>query len=451
MRKKALCFAAVLAVAACTFEPSRSEEGKADDKRMYDQAVTAAAQLREPERYYYKDVIMQGGLGLTSRTTLPAAKMLDWSMEYFIGESGNLPDSLLEHKVWAHSEEDDNGILLFPDGEPRYRVVYNNGGNASTFSNALGTTGRQRYEEFVHAGGCYVGSCAGAFFATRYCVKTEGRKDFYPKYIGIWPGCIENTHLSSSYHGIIIDNGSPLLRYYSYGGDNYVAEVRHNGGCFCRTDLDWPQNGEVLARYDVSMCSVNAFDGTPVIWSVKEQEEWGRVISCGSHPESVESGERRDLMAAMLCYAADGCGIAKVKAVLKNGDKYVCDRCTADNDPQHTKIGDGQCHYYTVGIPASAKNVKVKLSYEGDYNIHLGAKRGCLPTEENAEYMVKDGGSEKEFTIESTEECILYIGVHNLSRPLASSIKVDKNGTCIYESGKELLNGIAYTLSISWN
>ena len=61
---------------------------------------------------------------------------------------------------------DENGILLYPDGAPRFRVVYMNGGRAKAHGGTLGEQGRKNYRMFVANGGGYVGSCAGAFIAS---------------------------------------------------------------------------------------------------------------------------------------------------------------------------------------------------------------------------------------------------------------------------------------------
>lgn len=59
------------------------------------------------------------------------------------------------------SPEDENGILLYPDGEPRFRMIYVNGGLATQHGRSLGEDGRQRIRDYVAAGGSYLGSCAG--------------------------------------------------------------------------------------------------------------------------------------------------------------------------------------------------------------------------------------------------------------------------------------------------
>ncbi len=103
---------------------------------------------------YYKDIYMDGGIKLTSRQDLPAARRLDQSIEHFI--TGNdtpespltLQDTIMQQKLFCGCETDLNGILLYPDGAPRFRMIYVNGGKATIFNNHnMGMT-RQAYMEF---------------------------------------------------------------------------------------------------------------------------------------------------------------------------------------------------------------------------------------------------------------------------------------------------------------
>jgi hypothetical protein len=112
---------------------------------------------------YYKDLFMDSGVELSSRKSLPAADALGLSMEYIaVGDSGEVRQN---RWLVSNPDVDDNGILLYPDGSPRFRMVYVNGGDSLGHGNSLGETGRQRIRDFFHGGGSYSGSCAGAFFS----------------------------------------------------------------------------------------------------------------------------------------------------------------------------------------------------------------------------------------------------------------------------------------------
>ncbi len=70
---------------------------------------------------YYKDVFMDGGIKLTSRTNLPAADFLNLSIEYFASERytstfpPTLADTLRQNNLIIGTDKDLNGILLYPD------------------------------------------------------------------------------------------------------------------------------------------------------------------------------------------------------------------------------------------------------------------------------------------------------------------------------------------------
>lgn len=105
----------------------------------------------------------------------------------------------------------------------------------------------------------YVGTCAGAFFASN---GYDGKKD-YPYYLSAWPGMMQHTGLNKTASGVFIEEDSPLLHYYDFGGDHYVDSVRHNGGSY---PVDLPSGTEVLACLDYPKKSIVHLK--PCIWSL---------------------------------------------------------------------------------------------------------------------------------------------------------------------------------------
>lgn len=403
---------------------------------LWNEAIKASIRTDVPNEAYYKDVFLDGGTNLTSRHILPACDSFNLSQEYFNAES-RVNDSLVQLEIFSGNEMDYNGILLFPDGEPRFRLFYSCGGDSRTHGTTLAAQGRNAVRSFNHAGGSYLGSCAGAFLAA---TRREG--SYMQQYYGIWPGTTTGSGLSKSATGIFIDEGSPLLNYFDFGGDNYVDSVRHNGGCYT-TDI-YPGT-EILARYDRPDKEMH---GKAAVWAWKGSPYYGRVICCGSHPEEVISGERMHFFAAMLFYGIEGRGVAKVKAILDNGNTYSADKESCDNDPAHAKIGDGQCHHYVTAIPKGARNIRFRLEYTGDYDIHLLARKDSFAFEETADYSDLTAAPAKELQFDSLETGTWYIGVHNTSRP---EVYADKYGLCKYRGQTELLNGIAYKVSVHWD
>ena len=402
---------------------------------LWDEAVKATIRTDVLNEAYYKDVFLDGGPYLTSRQILPSCDTFNISEEYINGGS-SAADSLVAHEILSGSEMDHNGILLFPDGEPRFKLFYSCGGDSKAHGRMLQAPGRNAVRSFNFAGGSYLGSCAGAFLAA---AKRDG--SYMPQYYGIWPGTTTGSGLSGSATGMFVDEGSPLLKYFDFGGDHYVDSVRHNGGCY---NKDMYPGTEVLARYDKPD---RAMHGQASVWAWKGSPYTGRVICCGSHPEEVLSGERMHFFAAMLFYGFEGRGVAKVKTILNNGDVYVADKDSDDNDPAHAKIGDGQCHNYVAAIPKGARNIRFRLEYSGDYDIHLLVKKDSFAFEEVADYKDVTAGGAKELQFDSLPSGTWYIGVHNTSRPEVYS---DKNGLCRYRGKTELLNGIAYKVSVLW-
>ena len=92
-------------------------------------ALTAGAQ--DNTKGYYKDIFMDSGIMLTSRTDLPVTEMLGLSMEAFVSTKHSytepykftVTDTLRQRELITGSPMDENGILLYPDGAPRFRMI----------------------------------------------------------------------------------------------------------------------------------------------------------------------------------------------------------------------------------------------------------------------------------------------------------------------------------------
>ncbi|MCQ2138192.1 MAG: hypothetical protein MJY60_05755 [Bacteroidales bacterium] len=384
--------------------------------------------LEVNKRGYYKDVFMDGGYYLTHRTTLPVCPYLGLSLDYLATS-----DTILQTKVMIESDEDINGVLLYPDDEPRYRVIYVNGGKANSHGKSLGDIGRARVRTYVDNGGCYVGTCAGAFLAHR-------ENDTY-KYFNLLPKCVMNSSgLSESYDaGIVISKDSPLLNYgYDFEGDFYVDSVWHNGGGYMpKSNL--PAGGELLATYDMPG---KGMDGKGSVWAYKPTKDKGRVVVTGSHPEKGESGEIRDLMAAIVSYALDGAGEISTKCTLTNG--YV--RKQVKESGSTAGIGDMQYHHFKVNIPEGASNIKVVLESESAMNLHLAMRRADFAWRSDADFLLAQKGANKTMEFDSLEAGVWYISVYC---PAAVTTKC-ADGSFKRTGDLEALNGVPYSISVSW-
>jgi len=281
---------------------------------------------------FYKDMFMDAGAGLSNYRWMPVVDYLNLSFEYFYARytDSNEEDNAIQKKAICGTEQDLNGVLLWPDDEPRFKTIYVNGGLAARHGLSLYAAGREVYRKFFYNGGSYIGSCAGAFMASRGLVNNAYTTT--NSYIGLWPGYANNTSISDVYPDYILPDDSPLLKYYDFGGDKRVAGVKHWNGPYFEEYYLVPGT-EVLCINDYPAYKYHML---PSVIAYKPSIYSGRVIPSGGHPEQVEKGEILDLMAAYVKYAADGVGIAKAKGVLKNGEVRRMTKSTTDADPAYT-------------------------------------------------------------------------------------------------------------------
>lgn len=402
---------------------------------------------------FYKDIFMDGGVKVTSRKRLPAADYLDLSIEYFASSryTSTFPpvrrDSVLQDKLYIGSDEDLNGILLYPDGQPRFRLLFVNGGRATSHGHSLGEEGRSRMQTFISKGGSYVGTCAGAYFASTATVKAD---TIFPRehYLHAWPGVARATGLNNSYTGMFVEENSPLLKYDDFGGDSYIDSIWHNGGCYAWTEEQYPPGTEVLLRYDFQ----DKINGRSIhkevsAWAYKENKSTGRIVVIGSHPEGVTGGERLDLMASMLSYALDGPGDTVIKGQLEKGKKREMYKSTLDNDPDHTMIGDRQYHHFTVNIPRKARNIRIELEGANGYDLFLYLNKDDFAFKKKAKYKDISEGPEKAMIFESLEPGLWYIGVE-----CNTTVETEQTEYGVRYTGKTaVLNGVPYSLTIKWD
>lgn len=406
---------------------------------------------------YYKDVFIDGGVSVTSRNDLPAVRFLNLSMESFLstpqpmGNSSyyNHTDTVLQKQIFGGSPIDENGILLYPDGQPRYRMIYTNGGASWRHGKIVGEEGRKHINQFISNGGSYVGSCAGSFLASK-AVISKNKPIYQDRYYGIWPGYTCHTGLTKSQTTVTIEKKSPLLKYFDFGKDMQVDSVRHNGGGFAVVDSMYPKGTEILARYYTKGRKFKRdFHGKPVIWAYKANENSGRVVMCGSHPESVETGERLDLMAAMIKYAMDGNGPQRLKGTLKNGEERKMYCFTHDHNPDFTAIGDKQYHHFALDVPKNTEKITITLKPKAGYadiDLFLLAQPQKFAYLEEAIYKNTGLGCEKELVIDHPKAGKMYISVF-----CHTTVETTETSYGTQYTGKmEVLNGIPYSITAEY-
>ena len=381
-----------------------------------------------PNKAFYKDIFMDTGIRMMEYRSMPVVDYLGLEYEYFFAPENTPENQALQNAAYCGCETDLNGVLLYPDGEPRFRIIYVNGGYAGSHSLSLMARGRNNFRQAVMNGGSFIGSCAGAFLAS---YGTYGSRRAQNGYLGLWPGVVDNT-AGIMYPDYKLPEGSPLLQYYDFGGNSCVEGVMHMNGPYFSRWADTPGT-EVLAVNDYPEYK---FNGYPSIIAYKEDGFTGRVIPSGGHPEQVPDGEGRDLMAALVKYAFDGLGAARVKSVLVNGEALEPDR-----------IGDGQCHHFVFALPENATDVKVTLEALDSCNLSLRLANGTFAFKEDAQYSVENGETAKELKFDSLEEGLWYVGVQCEDRVECT---FGEHGF-EYGGNLALLNGMRYSIRVSWN
>lgn len=395
--------------------------------------VDVAALVRRdvPNEVYYKDIFLDAGIGLTARTSLFAADSLGLSLEgVSLARTNPRPDEqALQTAILSGTPDDENGRLLYPDGAPRYRVLFVCGGSSRTHAGSLDSAARAHMRQFVQQGGSYVGDCAGAFLAAK---GYDSHAD-YPGYLALWPGVVQHTGLDNVYTGMLVEKNSPLLAYADFGGDGYINSIRHNKGGYPQS---CPDGTEILARYDYP--GKSSVHRQPSAWAYKPDRQTGRVVLEGSHPEEVRSGERLAFTEALIRYAADGVGTVSVKGILENGKPRTMDGSE--------KVGDLQCHHFATWIPAEAQNVcfTVESPVECDLKLRLCRDTYAFPA--RASHASDGKGPSQQLTLDRLEPGLWYVSVQCLTTVTVVSTEYGQE----YTGRTDVLNGVPYTITVSW-
>jgi Uncharacterized conserved protein len=408
---------------------------------------------------YYKDIFMDSGIMLTSRKDLPASRYLNLSIEAFVSAANTeespltLRDTLLQRECICGNAMDLNGILLYPDGQPRFRMIYMNGGKATKHGISLTQTGINNIQKFVNNGGSYVGTCAGAFIASAGINKDKDNELPHKGYLSIWPGIAHNTGLIKNYTGMFVEKNSPLLKYYDFGGDMHIDSVRHNGGCYADYSRTMPEETEVLLRYDYDTIPANSkikIHNEVSAWAYKKDNNSGRIVAIGSHPEGVVYGERLDLMSAMIRYAMEGNANPKVKGMLEEGIVREMKKSTLDNDPLFTKIGDRQYHHFTINVPKKVSKMIIELKGYKDsdnFDLSLFANNDDYAFHHNAKWKNVSLGCYKTIEIDNPAQGEWYLSV--FCETTVDS-QFGEYGT-EYSGRTDVLNGVPYNIKIIFN
>jgi hypothetical protein len=369
---------------------------------------------------FYKDLFYDAGVGLDDQSSLVAGDFLKLSYEFYSGE-----DSKQQNLLMVRNEYDDNGVLLYPDGEPRFRILYTCGGYGEHAS-SLGTEGKQRVRDFYYHGGSYNGSCHGNYLAWNWGYN-------------IWPGKMSVDTYEGYVDGVIPDN-SPLLKYYDFGGDHLIKNLEHYQGGYAIEPL--PAKTEILLIGKSAGNAING-DGHPTGWAYKAHDTTGRLCGMCDHPEYARSGECMQYHAACILYCLDGVAPPHVKAVLENGKIHNMDKSTVDKDFTHTKIGDKQYHHFCLDVPNGAGKLTVSLDGDDAYDLNLYLAKDTFAFASRAKYADSSKGADKILSVPVPEAGRWFIGVE-----CASTVITAPKAKWGYEYTGNLgvLNGVKYSI-----
>ena len=399
---------------------------------------------------FYKEILMDSGIQLYGRKNLIAAEFLGAEYEVFLRTklSGTKNDTLMQHKCFVGWEEDTNGALLYPDGSPRFRMIYVNGGLAGPHGRSLGADGRERFREYVRNGGSYLGTCAGAYVASSGYIDSKEYYAPHKNYLGIWPGRTRDTYLADKWFTMYMEPDCPLLKYYDFGGDLKVENIYHLNGPYAALEpQDMPPAGTLpLLRvdYDTIPPVGPSIDNQVTCWAYKANEAAGTVISMSSHPEEVTEGERLHLMAAFLQYAMDNTGSPVVKGELVSGQVREMNKASEDAAPEFTKIGDRQYHHFTVDVPKRTRKLIITMEGADGFDLSLAAKPGEFAFLKDAAVKDESAGSRKTIVLKRPQAGKWYISVFCETAPDA---EFGENGV-VYTGRTEVLNGVPYKVSV---
>lgn len=442
-------------------------------------------------RGYYKSLFVDAGYSLNNYylpshfnwiTTLGIENDYEYiqtgkkdSVKFCSIQNGVMVGAPTEEIDW----KDENGVLLYPDGEPRFRMLYANGGKSSVHGASLGDKGRYQVRTFYENGGSYVGTCAGAFLGCAQSRKGNRFNNPDPDVtnytFGIYPGALIGTAVPiniqkypSVYTAMdVTPRWKEIGEQFGYHFADTIEQVRHHGGGYLKPeDVEKYPGVEILMRYAYTqqkledsvsytdqnrLSSVMHGNGTKAgprksivgqiaTFAWKENAASGRACITGSHPEKEPAGStKHDFIRLMAQYAMDGNGEVNIKSDLTKGKTY--------EDP--TGVGDLQYHHFTFTTDQELSNVKIVLDSKTKADLYLTVRNGDFAWLSDADYMVCSEGGKKTLVINTLPAGTWYIGVYCATTVNATVEKDKKNYEYFYYVDKfNVLNGVKYKLTV---
>ena len=371
---------------------------------------------------FYKDVFQDEGTQISGADLEIDCEYIEFTQEHL-----NTTDDVSgQAEIMIQNPNDENGYLLYPDGEPRFAIIYYHGGYMGHAAD-LGAEGKQRIRDHYYHGGSQFGSSAGSYMLS----------SMQSTYFEIWPGTMNGNNVSSEAVDKIINAGSPFIGYLGYTAGSTITGVYHNNGCSIDT-TDMPAGTKICAMHNSGDLT-----GYGAVWSWKDNDTTGRVLGHTGHPEGNTAEEKKKYIGASMLYLRDGLGIPDIKGQLYYDVERVMNKSTSDNDPLFTKIGDKQYHHFIIIFARPTNHVKITLDGEDGYDFHLFAAKDTFAFNHSADYVNSTSGSDKVLAIgEAVPACTLFVGVK-----LDTTVDTASGSIFpVYTGALEVLNGLAYSI-----
>lgn len=444
--------------------------------------AVAMARTDVPNTAFYKDIFLDAGVSLDRCSSIPLGirniygltsgsltDQTNWEHVEFFNFSESTDETVqIQRSIIAGNENDLNGILLYPDGAPRFKLMYGYGGKSSKHAESLGETGCLRVNQFYSNGGSYVASCASTILSAKKYGSSEQALsyDMLDGGATVFSGMyISNLRY---YNNVTLEEGTNFQQLYC-NGLSQINELAHNGGAMLDEETA-PAGTEVLARFASTAYPIeNTYEGSnlnkclgkPCVWAYKRNDRSGRLVVCGSHPEICNTDDVTTLFTAEFLYAMDGQGCATAKATLQNGVTRQMD--LHEGDPSYCAIGDRQCHHFVIFFPKPVSKLSVLLDWDSKARLDLAMRQGSFAFPDGEYDFCALSPKETEFispTLELEAHDIpagmYYIAVRCASMPEINIKKGSSSTTYYFEySGTEdemqTLNGVPYNITASWS
>lgn len=373
---------------------------------------------------FYKDVFQDEGTNINGGNLEIDCAYIGYSQEHL-----NTEDKTFQATIMIKNTNDANGYFLYPDGQPRFAIMYYHGGNM-THATDLGAEGIKLVRAQYFNGGCQFGSCAGSYMLASN-----------PSWFNIWPGKMNGPNISSTPIDAIIHPGSYLIGINNFKEGDIITGVYHNNGG--SVDTAKAPKGTTFG----SMHNSGTLKGYGELWSWKDNDTTGRVVGITGHPEGSSKQDQVRYISAVMLYLSKYFGKPRIKHTLNNGQTITMDKKWEDNAPLNAMIGDKQYHHFMLGCK-EASNVKITVTGKEGFDFHLFVAKDSAAFKQKALYCDTGAGAVKTLSIPKLESGTWYVGVK-----LNTTVTADTAATGFpsYSGKLEVLNGISYTIQATWN